>query len=130
MFVSADGRAYVEDIKPRYRFIEEFDGFHPLSKDSVFRDVDGLHKPLVIIWHGIPAPEGSRMNSPFQYVFDTLKESVTLELARSRPPMSRILWRRIVGALVWFGRSAYCLGVVIGIVYFGYVAFILARFYL
>lgn len=130
MFISADGRAYVESIKPKYRFVEEFDGFHPVSKDSVFRDVEGLHKPLVIIWHGIPAPEGSRMKSAYQYVHDTLKESVTLELARSRPPMSRIIWRQLIGALVWFGRCVYCFGVCIGLVYFTYVAYILARIFL
>lgn len=52
------GKAIAENCKKHIELWEGMDGLHPIDERSIFRDVDGLEEPHLIIFEGDLVPYG------------------------------------------------------------------------
>ena len=115
IFLTVDGRARVENTKIGTRLIEEADGYHPLTNDSVWQDAERLRPPAIVLIQGVLGGYGSNMTR--EDVLTTLYEIELAERAFRSPSVSK-MWQR---NLVWlFGVfSKYAVGMfIVGIVGF------------
>ena len=92
--VGADGIIRADRIPPNKRIIELPDGAHPLMADAIYYDIDNKGPPIVIYWHGFPAPEGHPLNEEQEAAY--LKETLSLVQHRFRPVVSRLWSRRFM----------------------------------
>jgi hypothetical protein len=60
VYLTMDGKAIVEKAKVRERIIEEPDGNHPKTNDSVWYDPKGRAEPAIVIMEGVNAPYGAK----------------------------------------------------------------------
>ena len=102
MFHRADDICQVEDIGPFKRHIMMQDGDHPTSPKCVLNDAEGKLPAIVIIWQGIPGPEGDS--------YGTLEgEAIALEADmikqhRQKVSISKRWVRRLWWGMVLFGK--------------------------
>lgn len=100
-FISSTGHCYLDEVNPKFRFIECKDGYHVISNDAIWKSGDRDEEAVVFIWQGRSSPEGQ---DPKRVRF-ALKETNRLKDNRQKIMVSR-LWVRhaktIIKAFVWF----------------------------
>lgn len=102
LFMRADGLCAAEKVSPFKRFIGMQDGWHPVSPKCILTDNDRRLPSLLIIWQGVPGPEG--------FMFDTadgeiIKNEVALiRQNRHKLMVSRRWVRRMINGLITFGK--------------------------
>jgi hypothetical protein len=100
LFMRADGICAAEKINPFKRIIGMQDGWHPVSPKCILTDNDRKLPSLLVIWQGVPGPEG--------WVFDTAEgETVKNECDLVRQNRHKLMvskrWvRRLVNGFVTF----------------------------
>jgi hypothetical protein len=93
IFLSAAGKAVAEIVKAHYRYYELPDGYHPLVRQSVFRDArKRKDQSIVLFWQSFSAPEGVPMTKDF--VGDVLYENEILRIHKHKPSVSKLFWRK------------------------------------
>lgn len=90
-FITQTGHAYVEKMRPTQRILEMRDGYHPIMTESIFRDVDRKEEPMMFIWQGISAPEGSISTEEFER--ELFREAEFMKRSNQIPSVSKI-WQR------------------------------------
>jgi hypothetical protein len=102
LFMRADGICAAEKINPFKRVIGMQDGWHPVSPKCVLTDNDRRLPSILIIWQGVPGPEG--------FVFDTATgETIKNECDLVRQNRHKLMvskrWvRRLINTLITFGK--------------------------
>jgi hypothetical protein len=102
LFMRADGICAAEKINPFKRVIGMQDGWHPVSPKCVLTDNDRRLPSILIIWQGVPGPEG--------FVFDTAtgetikNECDLVRQNRHKLMVSRRWVRRLINGLIIFGK--------------------------
>lgn len=123
IFLSATGHAYAELVKPFYRLIEMFDGYHPLVKEGVYRDSRRKDDAIVVVWHDVSGPEGSSMTKEF--VKNVLLENEVLKQHRQKVSVSRMFWRKLVTWCVHGLRGGYFIFFCVIVFFFALLLYIL-----
>jgi hypothetical protein len=98
LFIRADGRCVAEKIGPFKRHIGMQDGLHPVTPRCIHKDCEGRLPAIMIIWQGIPAPEGQ--------AFDTvagealMQEAEIIKQHRQKVSISRRWVRRTINGFI------------------------------
>jgi len=113
IFLTVDGRARVENTRIGTRLIEEADGYHPLTNDSVWQDAERLRPPAIVLIQGVLGGYGSNMTR--EDVLTTLYEIELAERAFKPPSVSKI-WQRnlawLFGAFSKYAVVMFIVGIV------------------
>lgn len=102
LFMRADGICAAEKINPFKRIIGMQDGWHPISPKCILTDNDRRLPSLLVIWQGVPGPEG--------FMFDTAagetvkNESDLIRQNRRKLMVSRRWVRRLINGFITFGK--------------------------
>lgn len=102
LFMRADGICAAETINPFKRIIGMQDGWHPISPKCILTDNDRRLPSLLVIWQGVPGPEG--------FMFDTAagetvkNESDLIRQNRRKLMVSRRWVRRLINGFITFGK--------------------------
>jgi hypothetical protein len=79
--------------------IEMKDGYHPVTRDSVYQDIDRKKDPICIIWQGITPPQGAQTTD--EYMNNLLLTIEMVRMSRRQQSVSRIWFRRLQAAGDW-----------------------------
>jgi len=117
MYVRSDGRIRYEHVNPRFRWIQEPDGDHAITKDVIYQDIEGRAPPVIWIWQDIPEPEHPegrlvRVN-PWLVEAEFIKKHHLKKLIGR----SKLSSRSMISGFVWMFKSFY-FGFFIGMVIF------------
>lgn len=102
VFMSAEDRAYVENIRPYRVAVECKDGHHHCTPGTVWRDRSKRLPPLMVIWHGVPSPEGEDWS--IEAAERAWIHSETHKIFRQRVRISRAWARMAIRWLVVLGK--------------------------
>ena len=119
VFAASNGHIYVEKAAHRFKLIEEPDGFHPMTNESIWTHDGRVGESFVLIWQGTASPEGNPMTKDF--ATQILKEDAILKVHRGKMTVSRLWSRKLMAYLMLFVRFLYFVGFVMCISFFGYV---------
>jgi hypothetical protein len=102
LFMRADGICAAEKINPFKRVIGMQDGWHPVSPKCILTDNDRRLPSLLVIWQGVPGPEGFMFSTPEG---ETIKNECDLvRQNRHKLMVSRRWVRRLINGLIIFGK--------------------------
>jgi len=121
LFVCMDGNIHVENIPVTKREVDWIDGAHPLPTSCVYEDIDHKLPPIVLIWHGIPEPEGAGIGEKGQGAF--LQEAFHFTQHKRKPLVSKRWIRLTVKGLIMFLKIlfigflvAFCMMVLVAVI--------------
>jgi hypothetical protein len=91
IYLTVDGRARIENTKVSTRLIEETDGYHPVTNDSVWQDSRRIREPILFLTQGVLGPYGASMTEE-----DTLNVLFEIEAAERafKPQSVSKMWQR------------------------------------
>jgi hypothetical protein len=103
IYLTVDGRARIENTKINTRLIEETDGYHPVTNDSVWQDSRRIREPIMFITQGVLGPYGATMTKE-----DTLNVLFEIEAAERafKPQSVSKMWMRNLAA-IWEWLAKY-----------------------
>jgi len=92
VYLTVDGREIVENTKAiSRRLVEEPDGYHPLTNDAVWHNVERRHDTRMVVIDGVlPLLGGDMTNDDLVTLFN---ESVVEEVSFRSLSVSRMWWR-------------------------------------
>lgn len=99
IYLTVDGRELTENWKVNSRILEEPDGYHPVTNDSVWQDSKRLRPPRMIIIQGVTPPFGAIM--AHEDMKAILKEKIIAEHGFKHPSVSKIWVRWISNIIDW-----------------------------
>ncbi len=102
IFMGADDQAVVENIRPYKTTIECRDGDHHASPGTVWRDRSKTLPPILVVWHGLEAPEGEDWDLALAERAWIHQE--THKVFRQRVRVSRLWARLLIKWVVVFGK--------------------------
>lgn len=96
IYLTVDGRARVENTKLGTRLIEEPDGYHPVTNDSVWQHSERRREPIMFIVQGVLGPYGASMTEE-----DTLNVLYEIDVAEKafKPQSVSKMWHRAFAAI-------------------------------
>jgi hypothetical protein len=103
LYVSVNGRCYVENINSDCKLVEMPDGIHPLSPSNVWSNAKhvttswGADDSLAIIWQGITSPETRDAGITKVWMQTQLVDDFILKTHMQKQSISGRLWRAVSG---------------------------------
>jgi hypothetical protein len=110
VYLSIDGQERVENWRPRARMIEEPDGYHPATNDSIWQHDSRRFQPRTVIIQGVTPPLGAHM--AHEDMGNMLTEKLLAEHGFRKPPVSKMFWRALSNAADWLMKYGLMVGVV------------------
>lgn len=103
-YIDGTGVANAEVIKKESAFFELPDGYHPDPKTGYFEpDKKGAQaRALTIFWQGRIMPEGQ--DDTHELISDYLLNAETTKITKGKPTVNKLGFRRLINAIVLFGR--------------------------
>lgn len=102
IFMSAEDRTLVENVRPYRKSIQHLDGHHFCGPNAVWRDRQKILPPIIVLWHGVPVPEGETWD--LEKAENVWKEQETHKIFRQPVKVSKRWVRLVVRYLVIFGK--------------------------
>jgi len=99
IYLTVDGRARIENAKIGTRLVEEPDGYHPVTNDSVWQDAKRLKDGVMIVVQGVLGPYGASMTEA-----DTLQVLYEIDIVERafKPQSVSKMWQRaLANAWAW-----------------------------
>jgi hypothetical protein len=121
IYLTVDGRARIESANIRARMVEEPDGYHPLTNDSVWQDSKRRREPVLVLTEGVLGPYGSSMAE--EDILHLLFDIDLAERAFKLQSVSKMWQRSIAAAIAWLGRSLPYLFIISIIAYAVYTTY-------
>jgi hypothetical protein len=110
IYLTVDGRARIENAKIGTRLVEEPDGYHPVTNDSVWQDAKRLKDAVMIVVQGVLGPVGASMTEA-----DTLQVLYEIDIVERafKPQSVSKMWQRwLANAFAWFMKYGVILFIV------------------
>jgi hypothetical protein len=118
VYLSIDGQERVENWRPRARMIEEPDGYHPATNDSIWQHDSRRFHPRTVIIQGVTPALGAHM--AHEDMGNMLTEKLLAEHGFRKPSISKI-WQRnlawLFGALSKYAVVLFVAGIVVFALY-------------
>lgn len=106
-YARLDGKLKVENVNPRYRWVEEPDGNHVIAKEAVYQDIEGRAPPVMFIWQDVTEPErgpDSKVSAgPWIVEAEFIKKHHMKKLIGT----SRMSIRALVSMCIWLAQAMY-----------------------
>jgi len=122
VYLTVDGRAKIESTKIRERLVEMPDGYHPITNDSVWQDVERKRDSMLMIVEGVRAPYGGTMET--EDIKLLLYDMELKERAFKPQGVSKMWWRafgRFGELLLKYGWMVFVAGMVAATLYQSFV---------
>lgn len=125
IYVSANGRAYVEDVNPNVRLIEEADGIHPLQPTNIFVSDEhktntwGADDSICIIHQGVTTPE-SFIETDLRFLRTEIEDDTLDKYAGKKRRVSKRFWRMISNLVGTAVMLSMCFGIFLCFTVLGY----------
>jgi hypothetical protein len=110
IYLTVDGRARIENAKIGTRLVEEPDGYHPVTNDSVWQDAKRLKDAVMIVVQGVLGPYGASMTEA-----DTLQVLYEIDIVERafKPQSVSKMWQRwFANAFAWFMKYGILLFII------------------
>jgi hypothetical protein len=126
LYVSVNGRCYVEDINSDCKLVEEPDGIHPLSPSNVWSNAKhvttswGADDSLAIIWQGVTSPETRDAGITKTWMSQQLVDDFIIKAHMQKQSVSLKLWRTITSYLATGTMLAVAIGIMAVLGLLGY----------
>jgi hypothetical protein len=125
IFVDISGEANIEDLKPRFHFVDEVDGHHLITKEAIFIHDKHTRPGLMLLWggSGLPLSFNTEEGAAKQDVSDSdfyKSHQARISVSKRWPRMFAWFFRWLL-RWFYFIFGCFCLG-------FGlYIVVILAK---
>jgi len=103
IYWTVDGREIIENWKVNSRILEEPDGYHPVTNDSVWQDSKRRLPARMMITQGVTPPFGAKM--AHEDMKAILTEKIIAEHGFKHPVISKRWMRAFSNAMDWFGAK-------------------------
>lgn len=101
LYVSVNGRTYVEDVSSDCKLVEEADGIHPLQPLNVWSNAKhittswGADDSLAVIWQGVVSPETRDAGITKEWMHQQLVDDFILKAHMQKQGISSRWWRAV-----------------------------------
>jgi hypothetical protein len=108
IYLTVDGREIVEKAHITQRIIQEPDGYHPVTNDSVWHNTRRRPDTRIVILDGVLPPLGSNM--AHEDVVSLFREEITMEAGFEKKPVSKMWMRSFARMGEWFMKYGIMMG--------------------
>jgi hypothetical protein len=122
IYLTVDGQEKVENWKPRARFVEEPDGYHPVTNDSVWQHDSRRYPARMVLVQGVTPPFGAKM--AHEDMKNMLNEKLLAEHGFRKQVVSKMFWRMLSNAADWlikYGIMLAIVALVVGTVAYSFI---------
>lgn len=99
LFCSVDGQSRAEKVKLDTLLIEMKDGYHPVTRDSVYQDIERKKDPICLLWQGVTPPQGAETTD--DYMKNLLLTIEMVRMSRRQQSISKMWFRKLQAGMNW-----------------------------